>query len=280
MGHLEISFSAKNLPYLPAKIAKIAHMNDPLISNKPPLISLFRILLVVLLFGWVILGQVLALVVAALYYDGNLMNAFADPINHPDLRDTILLSQGVAAFIGFIFVPWFYLKISEKRSLDIFFKGESQWPLLMLVLMVAIIGLALAISPLAEWNAGIQFPDWMSGFGRWVKETEAMAEAIVKSITSNMTSLTFIFTFLVVAVIPAFGEELVFRGLIQTELQRAVKNPHIAIWVTSILFSAFHLQFLGFVPRMMIGAFLGYLYFWSGNLWIQSLAISLTMGCN
>ena len=246
-------------------------MNDLVISNKPPLISLFRILLVVLLFGWVILGQVLALVVAALYYDGNLMSAFADPINHPDLRDTILLSQGIAAFTGFIFVPWFYLKISEKKDLTIFFRKEGPWPLLLLAIMVAIMGLAVVISPLAEWNAGFQFPDWMSGFGRWVRETEAMGEAIVKTITNNMTPLTFIFTFLVVAIIPAFGEELVFRGLIQTELQRAVRNPHVAIWVTAILFSAFHLQFLGFVPRMKIGAFLGYLYFWSGNLWIPIL---------
>ncbi len=246
-------------------------MNDPMISDRPPLISLFRILIVVVLFGWVILGQVLALVVAALHYDGNLINAFADPINHPDLRDTILLSQGIAAFTGFILVPWFYLKVSEKRELTIFFRNEGQWPLLILAVMVAVIGLSVSISPVAEWNAGFQFPDWMSGFGRWVQETEAMAEAIIKSITSNMTPLTFIFTFIVMAIIPAVGEELVFRGLIQTELQRAVRNPHVAIWVTSILFSAFHLQFLGFVPRLMIGAFLGYLYFWSGNLWIPIL---------
>lgn len=246
-------------------------MHLPSISDRPPLISLLRILAVVILFGWVILGQVLALVVAALYYDGNLLAAFSDPLAHPDLRDTILLSQGVAAFTAFIFMPWFYLKIAEKRELNVFFKGERQWPMLVVLIMIATITLAFAISPFADWNANLQFPEFLKGFGQWVKETEELAAAIVKTITNNMSPATFFFSFLVVAVLPGIGEELVFRGLIQTELHRAIKNPHVAIWITAILFSAFHMQFLGFLPRMFIGAFLGYLYYWSGNLWIPIL---------
>lgn len=256
---------------MPAKIAKIEHMHAPLISDRPPLKSLLRILLVIVLFGWTILGQVLGVVVAALVYDGNLMEALQDPINHPDLRNTLLLSQFVAAFTGFIFMPWYYLKVSEGRSLAIFFRKELKWPLLAVVILIAVVGLGIVLSPVVEWNAGIQFPDWMAGFGNWAKETEKMAEALIESLTANLTPVTFIVTLLVVAILPALGEEIVFRGLIQTELMRALKNPHVAILIAAIFFSAFHLQFLGFVPRLLIGMFLGYLYYWSGNLWITVL---------
>jgi membrane protease YdiL (CAAX protease family) len=77
---------------------------------------------------------------------------------------------------------------------------------------------------------------------------------------------------LVIAVLPAIGEELVFRGLIQNELNKLTKNVHIAIWLSAILFSAFHLQFFGFLPRVLLGALFGYLYYWSGNLTMAILA--------
>ena len=246
-------------------------MPDNLASERPPLYSLFLILMVVL-FGFVLIGPAIGLVAASFIYEGDLLQAMMDPEHHQDIRDAVLLSQGIAASIGLIFLPWCYLKFVEHRPLHGFFKTDQNWPLVIVTVMIAIIGLAIAISPVVEWNANVQFPDWMSGFGRWAKETEDMASALIKTITSNLSPLSFSFTFIVVALLPAIGEELVFRGLIQRELQRAVTNPHIAIWATSILFSAFHFQFLGFVPRVLIGAFLGYLYYWSGNLWIPILA--------
>ncbi|MDB4655998.1 CPBP family intramembrane metalloprotease, partial [Flavobacteriales bacterium] len=59
---------------------------------------------------------------------------------------------------------------------------------------------------------------------------------------------------------------------LQSGLQRFWKNPHLAIWVTAVVFSAVHFQFLGFVPRMLMGAAMGYLFFWSGNLWYPIMA--------
>jgi membrane protease YdiL (CAAX protease family) len=77
---------------------------------------------------------------------------------------------------------------------------------------------------------------------------------------------------LVIALLPGIGEELVFRGLIQNELWRGTKNVHVAIWVSAFIFSAIHTQFFGFVPRMLLGALFGYLYYWSGNLLIPMFA--------
>ena len=77
---------------------------------------------------------------------------------------------------------------------------------------------------------------------------------------------------LIIALIPAFGEELLFRGLIQKGLFKSWGNIHLAIWLSAFLFSALHLQFLGFIPRFLIGGLLGYLFFWSGSIWLPILA--------
>jgi membrane protease YdiL (CAAX protease family) len=246
-------------------------MNANLVSDRPPLISLLRILSLVLA-GFVLIGPMFGVMAAYFIYDGDFLAAMSNASEHPDIRYAVLLSQGIASSIGLIFLPWYYLKISERRGLTGFFKNESAWPLVIISLAVAVVAVAMSISPVVEWNAAIEFPEWMSAFGDWARNVENTAAALIKAITSDLTPLSFAFTFIVVAILPAIGEELVFRGLIQTEVQRLVRNPHVAIWATALLFSAFHLQFYGFVPRTLLGAFLGYVYYWSGNLWVPIIA--------
>ncbi len=94
----------------------------------------------------------------------------------------------------------------------------------------------------------------------------------IEFFTAFDSSGDFLLGVVVIALLPAIGEELVFRGMLQPELFRATGNHHAAIWISAIIFSAFHLQFFGFVPRMLLGALFGYLYVWSGNLLIPMLA--------
>lgn len=252
------------------------HVNT--ISDRTPLSSLIRIFLLVIVVGWIFMGQTLGILAASLIYEGNLLEGISDPASHPEISNALLLMQGIGSAVGLIFVPWYYLKYSEKHTITVLFKDEKQWFLLFGMILISVIGLAIASSPIVEWNASVEFPEWMGAFGRWAKESEAAAEAIIKTITRDLTPMTFIFTFIVVAVIPAIGEELVFRGLIQSELVRALKNPHVAIWVASAIFSAVHLQFFGFFPRLLIGAFMGYLFFWSGNLWVPIIGHFINNG--
>src|SRR5690606_9694418 len=72
---------------------------------------------------------------------------------------------------------------------------------------------------------------------------------------------------LMIAIIPAIGEELLFRGGIQNIFYKWFKNPHIAIWAAAILFSAIHVQFYGFIPRMLLWALFGYLLVWGKSIW-------------
>jgi membrane protease YdiL (CAAX protease family) len=86
-----------------------------------------------------------------------------------------------------------------------------------------------------------------------------------------MTSDTFwdmMLNVFVVAVMPSIGEELIFRGVIQKVFSNIFRSGHLAIWMTAFVFSAIHFQFYGFIPRFILGLIFGYLFFWSGKLWL------------
>lgn len=254
---------------MPAKIAKSNHM---IVSDRPPFSSLLRIFVLVLFVGWLVIGQTIGLAIGALLYEGSFINDYGDLVNHPELKNALLLTLGVGSAIGLILLPIYYLKFLERKNIGTFFKNESNWMIMLVALFLAVIGLSMSISPIVEWNANVHFPTWMSGFETWARNYELQGAETTKLLTSNLSLAEFLFTFIVVAIIPGIGEELVFRGLIQTEFQRALRNPHAAIWITAMLFSAIHVQFFGFLPRMFIGAFLGYLFYWSGNLLVSMIA--------
>jgi membrane protease YdiL (CAAX protease family) len=75
-----------------------------------------------------------------------------------------------------------------------------------------------------------------------------------------------------IAVLPAIGEELIFRGVFQKILCSLFKSGHLAVWATAFIFSALHLQFFGFIPRFILGLIFGYLFLWSGTLWLPVIS--------
>lgn len=251
-------------------------MNPVTVSNRPASISILRILAMVI-FGYIVMGNVVAILVISLLYQGNLVEALADPINHPDIRNIMLFAQGLASLVGLVLIPWYYLRAFEQRSPSQFFTGLPSWQW-MIVLSALVVALAVSISPVAEWNANVQLPSWTGALGETLRQFEEQAAVLVKAFLADLTPASFLLAFIVIAVVPALGEELVFRGLIQNEFRRALGNPHLAIWVSAALFSAFHMQFFGFFPRLILGAAMGYVYYWSGNLWFPVVLHFLNNG--
>lgn len=120
-------------------------------------------------------------------------------------------------------------------------------------------------------NEAIPLPAWASAF-------ENQAEDTLKAILQMDTPLIFLFNLIIIAILPGIGEELIFRGVLQKQIGLMLKNPIVAIWISAIIFSAIHLQFEGFLPRMVLGVVLGYLYYWTGNLWVPMLAHAFNNG--
>ncbi len=106
----------------------------------------------------------------------------------------------------------------------------------------------------------------------WVLAFEAQAEATVQMLIGGNSAAHIALAVCVIGILPGICEEVFFRGALQGLLMRRPLNHHAAIWIAATVFSLLHFQFVGFVPRVLMGAFFGYLYYWSGSLWVPILA--------
>ena len=120
--------------------------------------------------------------------------------------------------------------------------------------------------------------EFLAGFESWAKAKEEALKKLTEYLTRFGSLGEFLLGLLVFGLIPAVGEELVFRGVIQRQFIRWFQNPHVGIWVTALIFGAIHLQFYGMLPRTLLGALLGYLYWWSGNIWVPILGHFINNG--
>lgn len=132
-----------------------------------------------------------------------------------------------------------------------------------------------ALNQIVWWNQEMHLPASFSGFEQWCRQMEDLAEAQTEALLNTSSVWQMLVNILVIGVLTGIGEEFFFRGALQGMLVRCKVNHHIAIWTSALIFSAMHFQFFGFVPRMLLGAWFGYLYWWSGSIWLNSLAHAL-----
>ena len=138
--------------------------------------------------------------------------------------------------------------------------------------VLAVLTLIPLINFMGEINSQMKFPESLSGIEDWMRTMEDAAEVMVKKFMKVESISGLLFNIFMIAILPALGEELMFRGVIQRIFTNWSKNYHWGIWITAFLFSAMHMQFYGFLPRMALGAMFGYLLVWSGTMWVPILA--------
>ena len=164
--------------------------------------------------------------------------------------------------------PFSWLQLDKKADWKVFLWAVG-------IMLVAL----PAINLLAQWNQQMVLPSCLSGLEEWMKNKEAEAEWLTKQFMSATTVSALLVNLFLMAVLPAVSEEITFRGVLQRLLTApnglsplaSRLSPHLAIWLTAIIFSAVHMQFYGFVPRMLMGALFGYMFVWTGSLWVPML---------
>jgi len=163
-------------------------------------------------------------------------------------------------------------------------KGLSATTFFSVILMMIVF--SPGINLLATINQKVELPAFLSGLEQMLQEQEQAAAELTELFAQADTLLQLLFNLFIMALLPAIGEEICFRGTCQglfvqgTDGLRANAHgqmrlsgrTHLAIWVTAIIFSSIHFQFYGFIPRMLLGAMLGYLLCWSGSLYVPMLA--------
>lgn len=231
------------------------------------LLSLVVIVLVT--FGVLVLLQGLAVAFIPSLFNITLedfMSLVSGDYDIPNGRMAMLFAQGLGSGIGFWAASWLIIRFIEKADLhwDIQSSRLEAKNLALIVLMT--IGGMLFNGLLVYWNAQLDLPEFMSGIENWMKEMETQLMELTKFLTDFQTIPELLTGILVIGVFAGVGEELFFRGLIQPKMKGYFKSAHWGIWITAIIFSAIHVQFYGFLPRVFLGALFGYMYHYTGSL--------------
>lgn len=124
------------------------------------------------------------------------------------------------------------------------------------------------ISWLLEVNENIHLPAFLSQVESWMRSSEDKAQQLTEAFLSTGSWGGFFVNLLMIAGLAAIGEELIFRGILVRLFKEWTHNVHLGVIIPSLLFSALHLQFYGFFGRFVLGVVLGYLFVWSGSLWV------------
>ena len=125
-----------------------------------------------------------------------------------------------------------------------------------------------AMNFIINWNNEMSLPESMSGLEEWFRNSEDRAVHSIAVLQGQHNVINLIVSILIMGLLAGFGEELFFRGAFQRLLTTGGVNRHVAVWSVAFVFSAIHFQFYGFVPRLLLGAYLGYLLVWSKSLWL------------
>ena len=172
--------------------------------------------------------------------------------------------------------PLEWLKVKGEKELKgekLKVKGERVWAVVLMLVALP------AINLLAHINEQMALPAFLEPLEAWMKTQEETAKTLTDQFMHVTTFGGLIINLLLMAVLPAISEELTFRGVLMNLFKvkgerlevKGESVPHLAIWCSAILFSAIHLQFYGFVPRMLMGALFGYMLVWTGSLWTPIL---------
>lgn len=146
--------------------------------------------------------------------------------------------------------------------------GEKVNGRMILIAIVAVLLINPFITYIGEINNGVELPASLADLEAWMRQMEERAAGLIDRFMEVDTVGGLLFNLFMIAVIPAIGEEFLFRGVIQKILTRMSGNSHWGIWISAFLFSLLHMQFYGFVPRMLLGGLFGYMLVYSGSLWL------------
>ncbi len=171
----------------------------------------------------------------------------------------IKIAMGINHILTFFVAPLLFIKIYCKNHIFSYLNLNHFDPRYLLYFPLALISLYPLMSAVTFYMNKLELPAFLS-------QMDSDALDALGSLLKMQNLFDLMINLLLIGVIPAIGEEILFRGIIQKELKVRWSNPHLAIWVTAVIFSAFHFQAVGFPAKLMIGLVLGYAYYYSGSL--------------
>ena len=243
----------------------------PYLKEKPVLIK--GLVLILLIAVSLLLTMVLGIVIALPFFGISIFEHFNE-LNDYSSEVTIhfLKYFQVVNQIGFFILPALFYAYLVNRKPANYLKLNTKINVghLFTALMLIVVSIP-AINWLVEINEGMKLPDFLGGLEKWMRDSENKTNELTEAFLNITTPGGLVVNLIIIALLAAVGEELLFRGVVLQLFVEWFKSKHLAVIVSAILFSALHLQFYGFLPRMVLGMLFGYIFIWSGSLWLPVL---------
>ena len=236
------------------------------------------IILLLLVFGALAVAQSIAVALTTFLFGipfEDLMPLLTGNLSHPNARLAFLFIQGLGGGGAFLLGGWLFIRLVDKKTLKIKQQISRVKFTGILVLILLMIGFIAFNSLIVYLNTNAHFPEFLSGLEKALRDKEDELMLLTQYITDFDNGLEFFIAILVIGIMAGWGEEYLFRGIIQPKMHHYTGNVHLGVWITAFVFSAIHLQFYGLLPRMFLGALFGYLYVYSGSLIYPIIAHTL-----
>lgn len=196
--------------------------------------------------------------------------SLATVISNPTTESSINFSrfyQFINQLGVFIFPVFLYTFLVSNSSFK--YLSMSNKPLLInLILSITIVFTILPfLNYISILNMNMELPESMASIEKWMMLKEEQASLLLGAFLKTNSISGLLINLVVIGLLPAIGEELLFRGVILRLFKEAFRNIHVAVFISALLFSLVHLQFYGFFPRLLLGLVLGYLFIYTKNLW-------------
>ena len=192
-----------------------------------------------------------------------------DMTQNPNLARVIQLIASIGTFLLPALGMAWLCSASPKQYLSIRgIKDPRTW----ILTFVCMLLLTPVINLLGLLNQQMELPAFLAPVEEWMRTQEDLAERLTMTLLSDNHVEAIIANLIVIALAAGITEEFLFRGALQRVIGKYTTNPHTVIWIAAALFSAFHLQFYGFLPRMLLGAYFGYLLYWGKSIWLPVFA--------
>jgi len=243
--------------------------------DKQPILHHFSVpfklvVLGIIIFSSIILVMITGIVIAAPFVGGDIMQQLTRVGTSFD-PETIAFSKYIQILsqLGIFIVPVLFFAFLENRKIGAYLSLNTYAHFkTFIVAAIAIIVSTPIINFLGEINQQMNFPASLNNIEQWMKESEESAAKLTIAFLNVETMGGLLINLLMIAIIPAIGEEFLFRGVLQKLFIQWTKNVHLGVFIAAFIFSAIHLQFYGFIPRFLMGVYLGYAFVWTGSLWV------------
>lgn len=205
--------------------------------------------------------------------------AFGGRYTSMNAQLTMIALQNLLIFMAPVVILALICRYTEKRPVvqTLWMNKAPTFKSIALIVLVYIVALP-AMNYIVEWNQGLHLPHELRGLEDMLREMEDSAQGVTSDLLTTKTWGGMIVRFLLVGVLTGLGEEMFFRAGMLGSMHFSKVQRHVAVWVVALIFSGIHLQFFGFVPRLLLGAWFGYVMLWSGEVWTPIIAHSLNNG--